>query len=999
MSNFQIETDPRVALEPAPTTASITIAGTFTVEPLKDSLEFWLNKLQLRASIEFAPYNHVMQSLLDPQGPFARNKAGLNVVLMRFEDWNRFRDEPESNVGYFAEDMKRLVSAFRTAARRASSPILVCVCPPSTAVLEDTERSTFFLQAEEELARTLREFSTIRFISSKELLNLYPVGDYDDLAADKLGHIPFKPEMFAAIGTVVARNFHACRRAPYKVIALDCDETLWAGICGENPYGVEIDSPRWALQNFMRDQKAQGMLLCVCSKNNPEDVDAVFAAHPEMPLRREDFAAWRVNWQAKSENIRAVADELHLGMDSFIFVDDNPMETAEVRASCPGVLTLTLPEAREQFRSFLDHVWAFDRFSVTAEDQNRTVMYQQSRARQQFQEGALSYADFLAGIALEIQIRELQPSEIARAAQLTQRTNQFNLSAQRYAEADIQRMMQCSDLRILTVFVRDRFGDYGQVGLILYEVRNGRIVVRNLWLSCRVLSRGVEHAMLARLGQIAQVESLSRVDVSYVRTPKNAPARDFLAQFPLIFRDEIENGFLYRFPADFAAGIKFSPVAWEEPKQNDGDAVSNKIRPSSDSFSSQVSFEWIATFACNAGLILEAVNATTSCAAGVRAAADVPRNELERQITLIWERVLAISPIGIHDNYFDLGGDSLKAVRIFVEVQELVGQDLPLVTLFEAPTIAQLAELLGDSNWKPHWRSLVPLKSSGTRPPFYCVHGVGGNVIEFRDMIRYFHPDQPFYGIQAIGLDGKSCRQNLTVEQMARHYIREIRELQPDGPYYFGGSSFGGLVAYEMARQVLAEGLEVGIVALFDTHGPGYPRTLPTTSAFERKLDQLRFRVSLHWSNLLATKPRQRPQYIWIKAKRCKKAIVFKTRSFVNAAHRSMKLLASRLFLPAAIRKVNQAGHWAAADYVPGEYPGSITLFRATRQPPGICQDPTLGWESVVRGRIDIYDTPGYHGTLVREPRAAELVRQVEDALRKAQRRASRSVAKAVSKT
>ena len=112
-----------------------------------------------------------------------------------------------------------------------------------------------------------------------------------------------------------------------------------------------------------------------------------------------------------------------------------------------------------------------------------------------------------------------------------------------------------------------------------------------------------------------------------------------------------------------------------------------------------------------------------------------------------------------------------------------------------------------------------------------------------------------------------------------------------------------------------------------------------------------------------------------------------------------MKLLASRLFLPAAIRKVNQAGHWAAADYVTGEYPGSITLFRATRQPPGICHDPTLGWESVVRGRIDIYDTPGHHGTLVREPRAAELVRQVEEALRKAHLRASRSEAKAVSKT
>ena len=981
MSGLQIQIDSRAAAEHSSATSTIAIAATFTAEPLKDSLDFWIDKLGLQASIEFAPYNHVMQSLLDMQGPFWRNKGGLNVVLMRFEDWYRFRDQIEFDADYFEKEMKQLESAFQVAAQRASSPMLVCVCPPSTDLLKHKDRSAFFRRAEERLAQALAEFSTLRFISSEELLNLYAMKDYNDQAADKLGHIPFKPEMFAALGTVIARTFHSRNRVPYKVIALDCDETLWAGICGENgPHGVELDTPRRALQTFMRDQRARGMLLCVCSKNNPEDVEAVFDTHPEMPLRREDITSWRVNWQAKSENIRSLAEELHLGLDSFIFVDDNPMETAQVRADCPGVLALTLPEAKDQIRRFLDHVWAFDRFGLTAEDQNRTAMYQENHARSQFLDGSLSYADFLAGLALEIHIREVEPAEIARAAQLTQRTNQFNLCTQRYTVADIQRMIQVDDMKILTAFVRDRFGDYGQVGLIFYEVRDGRISVRNLLLSCRVLGRGVEHAMLARLGQIAQAESLSHVDVPYVRTAKNTPARDFLASFPAIFRDDLDNGFMYRFPADFAAGITFSPADREGPKRNNDEPSSNNGDRSTGAPRADVNFDWIATYAADPAIVMKAVNGTSRrMATDVRPQTDLPRNELERQITLIWERALRVSPIGIHENYFDLGGDSLMAVRIFVEIQGLVGQDLPLVTLFEAPTIAQLTELLGNSNWKPHWRSLVPIKSSGTRPPFYCVHGVGGNIVEFTDMTRHFHPDQPFYGIQAVGLDGKGCRQNLTVEQMAAHYIREMRELQPNGPYYVGGSSFGGLVAYEMARQLRAEGAEVGIVALFDTHGPGYPKMLPTTTALQQKLNRLRFRLGLHWGNLLATEPRKRPEYVWIKAKRCKRAIVTR----INTARRSAKRLLDSLFLPDAIRRVNQAGHWAAADYVPGEYGGSITLFRATQQPLGICPDPTLGWNSVVKGQIDLYDTPGHHGTLVREPRAAELVRQIEDALRK----------------
>src|ERR1019366_3026552 len=195
----------------------------------------------------------------------------------------------------------------------------------------------------------------------------------------------------------------------------------------------------------------------------------------------------------------------------------------------------------------------------------------------------------------------------------------------------------------------------------------------------------------------------------------------------------------------------------------------------------------------------------------------------------------------------------------------------------------------------------------------------------------------------------------LTVERMAAYYIREIREFQSSGPYYIGGSSFGGLVAYEMARQLQAEGQEVAIVALFDTYGPGYPKLLPTTTVWEHRLNKLRFRARVHWGNFLATEPRSRPQYVWLKAERVKRAVFYKTRLIIGTAKRSVRQYVGRIFWPDAIQKVADAGHWAAADYVAGEYTGAITLFRAMEQPLGIHADRTSGWDSVVKGGIEIY--------------------------------------------
>ena len=359
-----------------------------------------------------------------------------------------------------------------------------------------------------------------------------------------------------------------------------------------------------------------------------------------------------------------------------------------------------------------------------------------------------------------------------------------------------------------------------------------------------------------------------------------------------------------------------------------------------------------------------------------------PRDSIEQALANIWSEVLKVKRVGIHDDFFELGGHSLLAVRLFGQITKLTGKDLPLVTLFQAPTVEQLAAILRQEGWKTPWASLVPIKAGGTKPPFYCVHGIGGNILEYFDLAKYMDADQPFYGLQAIGLDGKRPTQDLTVEQMAAYYIGEIRTFQPCGPYYLGGSSFGGLVAYEMAQQLCAAGEEVALLAFFDTNGPGYPHYLPTMTACRRELGWWRDRAALHWENLLATERRKRLAYIREKVQRWNK----QTRWKLQAIKYRLQQRVDRVFWPEAIRRVQVRGYRAATAYEPKPYAGRATLFRATEQPRGIYEDRTLGWGFLVLGGLEIFETPGHHGAIVREPRARVLA---EHALAKAQAWAS----------
>jgi FkbH-like protein len=340
---------------------------------------------------------------------------------------------------------------------------------------------------------------------------------------------------------MIARRFYRIHTPPHKVIVLDCDDTLWRGVCGEDgASGVSVGPAFKALQEFLIAQRDAGMLLCLCSKNNEEDVWRVFEKNPEMILKREDFVSSRINWQPKSENLRSLSAELQLGMDSFIFLDDSAVQCAEVEARCPEVITLQLPEQETNFKGFLSHVWAFDHLKITEEDRQRSDLYATNAEREQLRAQSLCLEDFLAGLELQVKFLPMTKAELPRVTQLTQRTNQFNFTSVRRSESEVERLCSAGNAECLVIQLRDRFGDYGLVGAMIFTRRPGLLDVDNVLLSCRALGRRVEHRMLSHLGRIAQKEGSEKVRINFVSTPKNKPARDFLESIGAII--EAGNG-------------------------------------------------------------------------------------------------------------------------------------------------------------------------------------------------------------------------------------------------------------------------------------------------------------------------------------------------------------------------------------------------------------------------------------------------------------------------
>lgn len=974
----------------------LAVSATFTAEPVRDALEFWMGELDLPASIEFAPYGQVFQELLDPTSLLAQNRRGINLVLARPEDW--LRALPGGGAGggpAIREALERnaadLVDAARGMAARSGTPLIVAICPDSPAARADHVRRDHLDRAADRIAEGLADVPGVTVIAPGAFAP-YPVAEPHDPRRDRLGHIPYTPAAYAALGTLLARRIHALVAPPHKVVVLDCDNTLWKGVVGEEGIeGIAIP-PAWrALQQFMVELTGRGFLLALCSKNVEADVLEVLDRREDMIIRREHLVSWRVNWQPKSQNIRSLAAELNLGLDSFIFLDDNPVECAEVAAACPEVLTLRLPIDGD-IEGFLRHVWAFDRPRVTEEDRRRTAMYKQEAERARFLKEAPTIAGFLAGLGLEVTIAEPTPEQVDRVAQLTQRTNQFNFSTVRRNDGEIRRLGE-SGLECRAVEVKDRFGDYGLVGVLISGPRGDALEIDTFLLSCRVLGRGVEHRMLAELGRSALERGLSTVVATILFTKKNQPARDFLEAVGASYRREIDGGFRYEIPAAAAAAVAYRPE--DAPAdEGAGTEAETPAAPTPDAEAGRKSerFERIAAELTMAEQILEAIHAR----AGRRRPrpADAPpavppRDELEAALAGIWADLLRIEPVGTRDNFFDLGGTSILAVDLFAQIERRFRKEMPLTSLIEAPTVEQLARLVAGGAERDSLVLIRPGAGDG-RPPLFLVHDGDGETMLYRNLALRLDPGHAVYGLQPYGLDGLAMA-HTRIDEMAAYHIRKIRSIQPHGPYLLGGMCAGGVIAFEVARQLQAQGESVALVALLDAADPAEP-----TRAWRATGNRLR-----RFSGVFREGERQSPaQRAWTVLRKAfgkiRNTAAYVASERLAKIRDELRMRALRASLDRGGRPPRVLGPiplqtvylFAERDYRPdGRFDGELTLFRATAgigpdEPyVGRYDDPLLGWGRRATLGIRAFDVPGGHSSMLQEPHVEALAERLQSCI------------------
>jgi FkbH-like protein len=426
------------------------------------------------------------------------------------------------------------------------------------------------------------------------------------------------------------------------------------------------------------------MLVALCSKNNEQEVLQVFDTRSDMLLKRQHVVSTRINWSSKSENLTSISQELGLALDSFVFFDDDPIVCAEVRAHLPEVLTLLLPATPTDIPAFLEHVWVFDHDAFTDEDRQRTQLYQKHFMRERVRRESQTLKEFLANLDLVVEISRMEEQQVQRVSELTMRTNQFNTTNIRRLPLEVGQLLDSRDLESLVVCAKDRFGDYGLVGVVFHKTERDSLLIDTFLLSCRALGRGVEHQVVAYLGAVARQRDLKTVNIVCIPSPKNLPAVNFLESLPGAVREYFDHRIIFQLSAEVAASTTYSPSGLannDECSDGESTATSSSLK------------ECMGTAILNA--FLASVSASLRDAPSIhdrftqfRARSSpvpitaFPRTPVETRIAAVFCELLGLDAIDIHDGFFDLGGHSLIAMQVLSRLNGEFNVELTPILLF-----------------------------------------------------------------------------------------------------------------------------------------------------------------------------------------------------------------------------------------------------------------------------------------------------------------------------
>ncbi|HKQ46826.1 MAG TPA: HAD-IIIC family phosphatase [Phycisphaerae bacterium] len=534
----------RSALATAP--VRVACLSSFTFDPLKSALELQGLRAGFAFDVHIGPYGQFDRELIDPASGTTAFKPDVVLLAVRLHDvspaiYDGFNSLSSVEAEQRIDDwMARLRSALTTFRQHSAATVLLQNYEvPAWPALGIAGAAAPLSQAAliERAGQALRELA-----SSME--NVY-VMDYDALVArhgrarwtDRrmalYARIPVSAENYWALAGFYVQHLRPLYGLSKKVLVLDADNTLWGGVVGDvGMEGIALGpdypgSAYVAMQRRALELYHRGIVLCIASKNEPGSVEEVLDRHPEMVLRREHFSAMRINWRSKPENLQDMAAELNLGIDSFVFVDDSPVECDLVRTTLPSVLTVALPAEPAEYAAAIEALDCFEQWSISAEDRQRGALYRAEAGRRSLQTAAVDMPTFYRQLEMEMTLGVNEPAAVSRAAQMTQRTNQFNMHTIRCSEDDIRRFMASGDSLVVTLALKDRFGDNGTVGLAV--VRRGRDewVLHLLLMSCRILGRTVEQAFVDWIAARASASGASKLVGEFVPTKKNAPFAGF----------------------------------------------------------------------------------------------------------------------------------------------------------------------------------------------------------------------------------------------------------------------------------------------------------------------------------------------------------------------------------------------------------------------------------------------------------------------------------------
>lgn len=374
-------------------------------------------------------------------------------------------------------------------------------------------------------------------IDLNQILIQLGVSNSLDMRGLYMNKAPFKNEFLIHMSFSILKKVLALKGNSKKALILDCDNTLWGGVIGEDGIkGIKLDKDLYPGNVFYRfqqeivDLNQKGVILALCSKNNEKDVFDVLDGHPDILIKRNHLSYWKVNWQDKASNIKEIAEFLNIGLDSFVFVDDNPIEIELVKNQIPQVACVQVPSNIYDLPGILSKNGYFDTLTITEEDRKKTLMYQQEANRKSVTH-KLSTEDkheFLKSLELVCIIHNVTDAEVPRVSQLSQKTNQFNFNTIRMSEAEVISRSISSDYAVFTCQVSDRFGDSGLTGVIILKNTDSYIEVENFYMSCRVLGRSVEAIFMKKtLSKMFDVWGVKPIHATFTKTNKNVLVENY----------------------------------------------------------------------------------------------------------------------------------------------------------------------------------------------------------------------------------------------------------------------------------------------------------------------------------------------------------------------------------------------------------------------------------------------------------------------------------------